>query len=125
MRRPVLRPAARAAFVWRSTRSTATARPRPASLDKRALAVGAVSVGLFVRNHRCRRDAVALFEPHQPHALRRAAGLANLGGFGAEDLAILGDDDDVARFLDAQDGDDFAVALRRLHVDNAFAAARR
>src|SRR5882757_8150954 len=60
----------------------------------------------------------------QPHALRRAPGLANLLSFCPDDFAVLADDHHVRILADLRDADNLPVAFRRLHVDDALAAAR-
>src|SRR5208282_3114972 len=60
-----------------------------------------------------------------PHALRGATRFANFVRVDADYLAVFRDDHDVRLFRDLQRGNNRAVALCRLHVHHALAAARR
>src|SRR5437588_10112444 len=81
-------------------------------------------LGLRLRvEQRGARHLVAAVGLNEPHALGASSGLANLAGLDAYELAVLGDDHHLGLFVDGEDGDDLAGLLRRLHVDDALAAA--
>src|SRR5580704_9783791 len=67
---------------------------------------------------------VIAVEAEQADALRGTAGFADFVGVDADDLAVFGDDHYVRLFGDLKRGDDGAVAVGGLHVDDALAAAR-
>src|SRR5438128_10934148 len=70
-------------------------------------------------------DGIVAIEFEQANALRGAARFANFIGVDADDFSVFGDDHDVGLFGDLKSGDDGAVAVGGLHVEYAFAAARR
>ena len=91
------------------------------------LAVPAIELDRFVFRLCQRRDRdepIAFGQIHQPHALRVAADRPEIAGLHADDLALLGDEQQLVAVGDAGDADDEAVALARLHVLEADAAAR-
>src|ERR1700720_3074316 len=69
-------------------------------------------------------DGILVVEAEQADALGGAASFADFVGVDADDLAVLGDDHDVGLFGDLKSGDDRAIAIGGLHVDDALAAAR-
>src|SRR5215813_7626457 len=69
-------------------------------------------------------DQVATRSVNQFDALGAAAGGADLFGLEADQFAVAGNDQDLTLFRDRHDGDDLAVLLGRLDVNDAFAAAR-
>jgi hypothetical protein len=77
----------------------------------------------FFENRRRCHYAVAFLKTQQSHALRRAAGFANLAGMDANDFPLPGDDHHVRIFLHLQRGDDGAIAFGGLEIDDAFTAA--
>src|ERR1039458_8430259 len=64
-------------------------------------------------------DDIAGFKRDEFDALSGATGFADERGFGADDLAVAGDDDDVGIILDLEHVDDGAGALVDLHIDDA------
>src|SRR5947209_14393145 len=81
--------------------------------------------GLRLRvEERGARHFVAAVGLYESHALGASAGLAYLARLDAYELAVLGDDHHLGLFVNGEDGDDLAGFLRRLHVDDALAAAR-
>ena len=68
-------------------------------------------------------DAVALFEANQAHTLRVAADRAQRRHRHADHHAVLGDDQHLVVVGDVRDADHRAVAVRRLDVADAEAAA--
>src|SRR5256714_3637942 len=82
-------------------------------------------LGLRLRvEQRGARHLVAAVGLHESNTLRRAARLAYLARLDAYELAVFGDDHHLGLFVDGEDSDDLAGLLRRLHVDDALAAAR-
>src|SRR5690606_14964293 len=69
-------------------------------------------------------DLLALGQPDDPDALGVAAGLADLGDAGADDLPTVGDDHELVRRADERDLHELAVTLRRVHRDDSDAATR-
>src|SRR3984957_10392521 len=67
---------------------------------------------------------VIAVEAEQADALGGAASFADFVGVDADDFAMFGDDHDVGLLGDLKSGDDGAVAVGGLHVDDALAAAR-
>src|SRR5204862_1958626 len=59
----------------------------------------------------------------QRDALGGAAGFADLVDAEADELGLLGDEHDLAVFLDGERGDDLAGLFGRFHIDDADAAA--
>src|SRR5208337_2729364 len=66
---------------------------------------------------------VAGLQVEEADALGVAAGFADGFRIHADDFAVVADDHDLGIFVDQGDGDDFADALGRFHVDDAFAGA--
>src|SRR5437764_6078287 len=73
---------------------------------------------------RNRHGAVVAFDVDQLDALRRAADRPDVLRRHAEDLPLLRDEHQFGVVRDVRDADDLAVAIRRLDVDDADAAAR-
>src|SRR5438067_12771 len=90
-----------------------------------ALSVRLTVLGFRFRNYTGGGYPVAFLHFHQSNALRRAPGLPDLGGFETNDLAVLGDNHQVALLLDGENRNHRSDARRGLHVDDALAAARR
>src|ERR1700682_3523975 len=82
-----------------------------------------VPICLFWGDPPRRRYAVSRLNVQQPYSLRRAPRLADELRFDADDLAVLADQHHLGLLRYLRDADDFAVALRRLDVDHALAAA--
>src|SRR5690606_16014339 len=80
-------------------------------------------VGVLRRDRLDVDDALALAEADDDHALRVAAGLADLAHARADDLAAVGDDDDLIVRLDERELHELAVTRRAIHGDDALAGA--
>ena len=108
--RPALARSVRPSWLaWTSGSSASRASPAPS---------------LRLVQRRDRHQPIAFGQVHQPHALRVAADRAQVAGLHADDLALLGDEQQLVAVGDAGDADDEAVALARLDVLEADAAAR-
>src|SRR5690348_15228323 len=67
-----------------------------------------------------RDDVLALGGAEERHALRAAAGDADVVDRHADDLAAIGDQHDLVAVLDREGGDELAVPLVDRHGDDAF-----
>src|SRR5438128_4304864 len=87
--------------------------------------VGLVAVRpLVLRQFRHRHDHVPRFHLDEADALRRAADRADAAGAHPQDHALLRDQHQLIVVVHVGDADDLAVAIARLDVDDADAAAR-
>ena len=86
--------------------------------------LGAVLIfGRRFRQYACRGYLIAFLQVDEPNSLRRAASLPDLVRPDADHLAILRHNHQLGIFLHRKDPDHHAVARRRLHIDDALAAA--
>ena len=108
--------------VTRARSSSVSSRPALAAPHSASLGVRPRLVRLRQRRHR--HEPIAFGQIHQPHALRVAADRPQVAGLHADDLALLGHEQQLVAVGDAGDADDQAVALARLDVLEADAAAR-
>src|SRR5690606_1937093 len=87
----------------------------------RICSVRAFPIGLD--ESRERNDAVAAIEVHELDTLRAAADHVHVARVHADDLSLLGHEEHVVPIGDARDADHRTVAIARLHVLQADAAA--
>src|SRR6266702_8277575 len=93
------------------------------ALHRRRIGRCLVRILFLLRQLGDAHDVVAFFHPDQPDALRGAADCADVAGLHAQDHALLQDQQHFVVAMDVRDADDLPVAIRRLDVDDADAAA--
>src|SRR5262245_62707112 len=88
-----------------------------------ACGLGPLALVFWFCQCRNRHEPIALRQIHELHTLRVAADGTEIARFHADDLALLGDEQELIAVGDAGDADNAAVALAGLHVLEADPAA--